>query len=101
MNMTNRPLRQTARDAELMGDEIVGVILTEEPQRNLDQVKKGGDLKLWRFAHHQENINEVRFIASGEHGVVVLAMIKDLTYALKVVWSPNASCPIMLIACAV
>ena len=99
--MMSTSLRQTARDAELLGDEIVGVIQTEEPPRNLDQVRQGEDPKLWRFAHYQENINEVRFIASGEHGVVVLAMIKDLTYALKVVWSLYASCPILLIDCPV
>jgi hypothetical protein len=90
-----------AKDAELMGDEIVGVLLTEEQLRNVDQVKEGGDLKLRRFAHHKENIDDARFIASGEHGVVVLAVIKAQTYALKVVWSPNASYLNMLISCAV
>ena len=76
---------QRARNADLMGDDIVGILLTKEHQCNSNKVTNDEAPKLRRFFHHYENIDNVRFLAGGEHGVVVLALIKDQKYVLKVV----------------
>lgn len=77
--------RNADRNAELMGDDIVGIFLSEEPLRDPCKIARDGETKLRRFVHEQESICNPCLLGSGEHGVVVLADIKGVKYALKVV----------------
>lgn len=72
------------RNAELMGDDIVGIFLSEEVLSSSSKTKTRGD-KLRRFVHHQESIQCLHPLGSGIHGAVLLAAIKNVKYALKVV----------------
>ncbi|OAG45175.1 hypothetical protein AYO21_00523 [Fonsecaea monophora] len=68
-------------DAELMGDDIVGKFLSQQPQNHSSPTT--GD-QLRRFTHSQENLRNPRRLGCGNHGVVVLVEIKGGLYALKV-----------------
>lgn len=57
-----------------MEDHAVGTLLPEEPL-----------LELQPFVHGQESICDSHLLNSGEYGVVLLADIKDVKYASKVV----------------
>lgn len=72
------------RHANLMGDDIIGTYLTEEILDSSSPSKTTKD-ELRRFIDDQEDIQDPRLLGSGEHGVVVLAIIKGVEYALKVV----------------
>jgi hypothetical protein len=73
------------KDAELMGDDIIGIFLSEELYRDSDEPTEDIEPKLRRFIYDQEGIQNPRLIDSGTHGAVVLADIKGVEYALKVV----------------
>jgi len=90
------------QSADLMGEDIIGNFLSKEVLHSTTKIgnklrrfirnilsfvkeaKMTGN-KLHRFVRDQETIREVRLVGSGAHGVVVLAVIKDVEYALKVV----------------
>ena len=80
----NKHAATMVRNAELMGDDIVGIFLSEEVLGSSSKTKPMGD-KLRRFIHHQESIQCLRPLGSGIHGAVLLATIKNVKYALKVV----------------
>ena len=101
--MSREAIRK-ARNAEMMGDDIIGKYLSEETfdlkevldseevlgsKEVLDsnESKTTGD-KLRRFMHHEETSKPRRVLGSGIHGVVFSAVIKDTKYALKVVRMP-------------
>ena len=73
---------------ELMCGNFIGVFLSEELQR--DSNKTTGD-QLRRFIHDQEIFQNIRLDSSGEYGVVICAIIKDVKYALKVVTMATTS----------
>jgi len=73
----------TGKNADLMGDDIVGIILSDEVLSSSSKTRPTGD-KLRRFIHHQESIQCLRPLGSGIHGAVLLAAIKNVQYALKV-----------------
>lgn len=68
---------------ELMGDDIIGKYLSEEPLLSSTASETKGD-KLRRFVDDKEKIGRVRVIGSGLHGVVFLGVVKDTQYAFKV-----------------
>lgn len=72
-------------DAELMGENIIGIYLSKEPLCESIQPAEDDEPKLRRFVDDQENIQRPRLIGSGKHGVVVLTTIKGAEYVLKVV----------------
>ena len=72
------------RNADLMGDDIIGNFLSEEVLDPSNKSKMTGD-KFQRFIHDQESFQNPRIAGRGLHGVVVLVVIKDVEYALKVV----------------
>ncbi|KAH0841707.1 hypothetical protein AYO21_01061 [Fonsecaea monophora] len=71
------------RNAELMGDNIIGIYLSEDAFLSPEKSESPGD-KLRRFVHSQERIQNLRPLGSGIHWVVCLATIKDTPYVLKV-----------------
>jgi len=71
-------------DAELMGEDIIGIFLSEEVLRDSSKTTEDTELQLRRFVDGQESIQNPRLLGCGEHGVVVLAVIKGVEYALKV-----------------
>lgn len=73
------------RNAELMGQNVIGIYLSEEPMCDSTQPVKDDEPKLGRFIHHEENIQQPQLIGSGIHGVVVLTVIKGAEYVLKIV----------------
>jgi len=72
------------RDAELMGENIIGIYLSEEPLCDSIQPVEDDEPKLRRFVNDKENILQPRLIGSGKHGVAVLTTIKGAEYVLKV-----------------
>ena len=72
---------------QLMGDNIVGMFLSNELLQTPDTMSSDSQPKLRRFVHHGEIIKCSRLLGRGEHGVVILATIKGVEYALKVVCS--------------
>ncbi|KIW36437.1 hypothetical protein, variant [Exophiala oligosperma] len=72
------------RNAELMGQNVIGIYLSEEPMCDSTQPVKDDEPKLGRFIHHEENIQQPQLIGSGIHGVVVLTVIKGAEYVLKI-----------------
>lgn len=74
-----------ARDAELMGEDIIGLFLSTEPLRSVKAIKSKDETQLRRFIYDQESIEQPRYLDSEEYGVVVLASIKVKEYTLKVV----------------
>ena len=74
-----------ARDAELMGENIIGIFLSREPLCESNHMTEDYEPKLRRFVNDQESIQQPRLIDSGKHGVVVLAVMNGIEYALKVV----------------
>lgn len=82
--MGKRPT-QGARDAELMGEDIVGIYLSREPLCESNQLMEDDEPKLRHFVHHQEKIQTPRLVGSGGHGVVIVAVIKGAEYTLKIV----------------
>ena len=83
--MINRLSRKAARDAELIGDDITGKIVSKDPLRNSYDNIGNGDPNLRRFIHDQESIYNPQLLGSGKHGVAILGTILDIEYALKVV----------------
>lgn len=82
--MDTQRKRENAR-GELMGDNIVGIFLSNELLQNPNTMSGDPQPKLRRFVHHGEIIQCSRLLGSGEHGVVLLTIIKGVEYALKVV----------------
>ncbi len=80
------------RHANLMGDNIVGTYLSEEILDSSNPSETTRD-KLRRFIDNQEDIQDPQLLGSGIHGVVVLATIKGVDYALKVVRIPSFTQP--------
>lgn len=76
---------KVARDAELMGDDIIGKYLSKDTQRNMCEKAGSRDPKLWRFLHDRERLCNPRLLGSGTHGVAILVAINGLEYVLKVV----------------
>lgn len=81
----DRQSRSEARDAELMGSDITEHFLSRELLRDPYNTPEDEEPRLRHFVHNQEDICKPRLLDSGEHGVVVLASIKNADYALKVV----------------
>lgn len=73
-----------ARNAELMDNTIINVFLSEDLLFGSYETEDG-ETKLRRFVHSEEDIHNPRLLGSGVHGVVVLATIKNIEYALKIV----------------
>jgi len=71
------------RHANLMGDNIIGTYLSKEILDFSNPSETTRD-ELRRFIDDQEDIQDPRLLGSGVHGVVVLAIIKGVDYALKV-----------------
>ena len=46
-----------ARNAELMGEDIVGLFLSTEPLRGVQSTASEDEPQLRRFIHHQEKMN--------------------------------------------
>jgi len=80
--MGNQTAKQN-RSADLMGEDIIGTFLSEEVLHASNRSTPTED-KLQRFIHDQESIQKPRLLGSGIHGVVVLVVIKNAQYALKV-----------------
>jgi Kinetochore Sim4 complex subunit FTA2 len=80
-----KQLIKGVRDAELMGENIIGIYLSTEPLCKSNQTMEDNEPKLRRFVNDQENIQNPRLIGNGEHGIVILAIIKGAEYALKIV----------------
>ena len=76
------------RHDELMCGNFIGIFLSEEMLRDSD--KTTGD-QLRRFIHNQETFQNPRLDRSGEHGVVISAIIKDVKYIFKVISMANTS----------
>ena len=72
------------RNVELMGEDIIGIFLSEEVLHSSNKSKTRED-KLRRFINDQESIQNHCLLGSGIHGAVVLAVIRGVKYALKVV----------------
>ncbi|KAI1617037.1 kinetochore Sim4 complex subunit FTA2-domain-containing protein [Exophiala viscosa] len=72
------------RDAELMGENIIGIYLSEEPMCDSTQPVEDDEPRLRRFIYDGENIQQPQLIGSGIHGVVVLIAIKGAEYVLKI-----------------
>jgi hypothetical protein len=53
-----------ARDAALMGEDIIGLFLSTEPLRDANGITSDDESKLRRFIHDQENIQQLRVIGS-------------------------------------
>lgn len=83
--MMGKQLTKGARDAELMGEDIIGIYLSKEPLCESNQPMEDDEPKLRRFVDDHENIQRPRLIGSGKHGVVILTVIKGAKYVLKVV----------------
>lgn len=66
-----------------MGEDIIGTVLSKEALLYSNKSETTGD-KLQRFIHDQESIQHLRLLGSGIHSVVLLTVIKDTEYALKV-----------------
>lgn len=81
----SRQSKREARDAELMGSDIIDTFLSREPQRDSYDTPGDGKAILGRFIHDQEDIRNLRLLGSGKHGVVFRASINNVEYALKVV----------------
>lgn len=81
----NSQSRRDAKNAELMGDDIVGIYLSTEKLCDSHGTMEESNASLRRFVHDEENICNLRLLGRGEHGVVVLGSIKNSEYALKVV----------------
>ncbi|OAG33886.1 hypothetical protein AYO21_12002 [Fonsecaea monophora] len=77
-------LTKGARDADLMGESIIGIYLATEPLCESNRPVEDDEPRLRRFVDDQENIQRPRLIGSGKHGVVILTTIKGAAYALKV-----------------
>ena len=80
--------KQGTRDdkgSRLMGDDIVGIYLSEELLSGSQNATSGNETKLGCFAYHAEVISHPRLLGGGEHGVVILAVIHGRKYALKLV----------------
>ena len=73
----------------LMGDNVIGVYLSNKLLCNLNTISRDPEPKLRHFVHHEEHIHFSRLLGSGEHGVVLLAVIMGNKYALKVVSMPD------------
>jgi Kinetochore Sim4 complex subunit FTA2 len=82
--METQGKRENAR-GELMSDNIVGIFLSNELLQNPNTMSWDPRPKLRRFVHHGEIIQCSRLLGIGEHGVVLLTVIKGVEYALKVV----------------
>lgn len=72
---------------ELVGNEIIGIFLSEQLQ--CDSNTSWRHPKLRRFVHHEERIEDSRTIGEGIHGVVFLVTIMGDKYKLKVVNMPT------------
>jgi hypothetical protein len=90
-------LTSDIRNSELMGDNIIGIYLSEEPLCESNQPEEDDEPKLRRFVYSQENIEQPHLIDIGEHGAVIWAVIKETKYALKVVSTITLDCYIYLI----
>jgi len=53
-----RQSRDAARNAELMGDDIVGILLSQELLRDAGDVIEDREPRLRRFVHDHENISK-------------------------------------------
>jgi hypothetical protein len=78
----DKQAERKGRSVDLMGEDFIGIFLSEEVLCAPN--KTTGD-KLRRFIHDQEVVQNPRLVGSGEHGVVISAIIKDVEYVLKVV----------------
>lgn len=67
-----------------MNDDIIGLFLSETPFDSLSSSEADAD-KFGRFVDHQDPVIDPSVIGCGIHGIVVLAVIKGVQYALKVV----------------
>lgn len=93
-----------AEDDELVPDNMIGIYLSKEFQltqwekllrspitrwleilRSPATQSRREQTKLRQFIHSEANIRCLKYLGSGEDGVVVLAIIKGKEYALKVV----------------
>ena len=81
----DRASRKAARDAELMGDDIVGRFISKDTLCSSCESVGNGDPKLRRFIHDQESICNPQLLGSGKHGVAILVTVLEIEYALKVV----------------
>jgi hypothetical protein len=90
-------LTKDSRNAELMGENIIGIYLSREPLCESNQPMEDDEPKLRRFVNSQENIERPHLIDRGEDGVVIWAVIKETEYALKVVSTITLDCYIYLI----
>jgi hypothetical protein len=72
-----------------MGDNIVGIFLSEELLHDSHTTAWDCQSKLRCFVHHQKSIRCVRLLGSGRHGAVVLVVIERAQYVLKVVTLPG------------
>lgn len=73
------------RDDELMEDNIIGIYLSTDLWCDSNPAREDNKPKLRRFVHDQESIQQPRLIGKGLHGVVILASIGGVEYALKIV----------------
>jgi len=81
--MDTQGKRENAR-GELMGDNIIGIFLSNELLQNPNTISLDPQPKLRRFVHHGKVIQCSRLLGSGEHGVVLVTIIEGVEYALKV-----------------
>ncbi|EHY51784.1 hypothetical protein ABEF92_002397 [Exophiala dermatitidis] len=85
------------KHGELMGDNIIGIYLSERPfhssfpseavvdeAETIDELHDATAAELGRFVDHQDKFQNPLLLGAGLHGVVVLADIKGVKYALKV-----------------
>lgn len=69
----------------LLDDNIIDTFLSKELLCGPDTIFRDPEAKLRRFAHWRESTRCLCLLGSGEDGVVLLTVIKDVEYALKVV----------------